>query len=547
MKGSSGVDGQFSYLGIKSGLLDLLHDNPVSNEKPVLLQFNFDGLPLFKSSNIEMWPILCLSKVISSKPFVEAIYCGVKKLHPLSDFLNNFVNELQSLLAEGVVCGGVQYEVKVDCFVCDAPARAFVKNVKSHTGYSGCEKCKEDGVYMSKHMTFPGTDAVLRTDDEVRNMTDEMHHNGPTPLSKLPICLVSQFVYDYMHLVCLGVVRKLLKFWLRGPIKKNDSVASRLCARNVQLLSDKLVKLYKYIPSEFARKPRSVSEVDRWKATEFRQFLLYTGPVILPGILSQVVYNHFLLLSVAITLLVSSDLCQKYAEYAHSLLVLFVEQAKQVYGDDFIVYNVHGLTHLAADIKHHGSLDGCSAFPFENKLKALKILVRKPGCPLSQVVRRLSEERTPFSESRCLDTDGTPVCEAEHNDGPVPDGYEGARQFVCLNSINSCSYRLNVKRTGDRCVLVQDVGPVLAVNILSLTGIVYVVFKQFKQVMDLFDSPLPSSCLGIYKVSMTSKRLSVCRVDRVQTKCVLMPLNADDEKMAYAVVPVIHTVAVERS
>lgn len=390
---------------------------------------------------------------------------------------------------------------------------------------------------MKNRMTFPKTDVVLRTDDEFKSMADESHHHGPTPLSLLPVGLVSQFGFDYMHLVCLGVVRKLLKFWLGGHIRKDPSLASRLCARNVLLLSQNLLKHHNSIPIEFARKPRSVHEVDRWKATEYQQFLLYTGPVFLRDVLSEVVFNHFMLLSVALTLLISPTFCSQYTDYAHSLLCLFVEQAKHLYGEDFVVYNVHGLTHLADDVKQHGSLDQFSAFPFENKLKAFKKLVRKPSCPLTQIIRQLSEECTAFAEGQGIDSKNSIFWRAEHRDGPVPDGYEGAIQFTCLYTD---TYRLNVKRSADCCVLVKGVGPVLVVNILSLIGDVYVMYKHFKQLVDLFELPLPSSSLGIYKVSQCSKNVSVCTLDQVESKCVLLPLSTvidvANEKLIYAVI-----------
>jgi len=196
-----------------------------------------------------------------------------------------------------------------------------------------------------------------------------------------------------MHRVCLGVVRSLIKFWLCGPVRCDLSVASRLPAGSVQMLSSKLVKLASFIPCEFARKPRSMSEVDRWKATEFCQFLLYTGLIVLPGTLSEVVLRHFLLLSVSITRVISPEFCKQYVDYAHSLLVSFVEEAGKLYGEQFIVYNVHGLIHLQDDVKMHGNLDCFSAFPFENKLKELTQLVRKPGYPLAQIIRRLGEKR----------------------------------------------------------------------------------------------------------------------------------------------------------
>jgi hypothetical protein len=43
--------------------------------------------------------------------------------------------------------------------------------------------------------------------------------------------------------------------------------------------SAKLLKIKYYIPREFSRLPRNLSDVDRFKATEFRQLLLYTGPI----------------------------------------------------------------------------------------------------------------------------------------------------------------------------------------------------------------------------------------------------------------------------
>jgi len=99
------------------------------------------------------------------------------------------------------------------------------------------------------------------------------------------------------------------------------------------------------------------------------------------------------LISVSITLLISPEFCKQYVDYAHSLLVSFVEETGKLYGEQFIVYNVHGLFHLPDDVKMHGNLDCFSAFPFENKLKELKQLVRKPGYPLAQIIRRLSEKR----------------------------------------------------------------------------------------------------------------------------------------------------------
>jgi len=64
--------------GILSGLTDVVQQHPFSKDCRLNLQFNFDGLPLFKSSSMELWPILCLITNISCTPFVVGLYCGSK-------------------------------------------------------------------------------------------------------------------------------------------------------------------------------------------------------------------------------------------------------------------------------------------------------------------------------------------------------------------------------------------------------------------------------------------------------------------------------------
>lgn len=110
--------------------------------------------------------------------------------------------------------GDRNWKVKISAVICDAPARAMVKAIKGHGGYGGCDKCVQHGLRLDK-LTFPETNAALRTDEAFIEMVDEERH---TPLTELGIGMVSAFPADYMHLACLGVVRGLLKFWIKGPL-----------------------------------------------------------------------------------------------------------------------------------------------------------------------------------------------------------------------------------------------------------------------------------------------------------------------------------------
>ena len=114
---------------------------------------------------------------------------------------------------------------------------------------------------------------------------------------------------------------------MKGPVANR----CRIGANNVRQISDLLLSCAEYIPREFARKCRSLSEVDRWKATEFRQFLLYTGIVVLKGKIPDRFYKHFLVLFVAMYTLSSPLLCAAYCDYADQLLLMFVHQWEDFY------------------------------------------------------------------------------------------------------------------------------------------------------------------------------------------------------------------------
>jgi len=118
--------------------------------------------------------------------------------------------------------------------------------------------------------------------------------------------------------------------------------------------------------------------------------------VILKNILPFDKYLHFIALHVAIKILMSVELYTTYLDYAQSLLQYFIKQFIVIYGEEYISHNVHGLSHVVDDSKIFGNLDCYSAFPFENYLRYLKKLVRKPDAPLMQIINRIQESQNIF-------------------------------------------------------------------------------------------------------------------------------------------------------
>ena len=103
-----------------------------------------------------------------------------------------------------------------------------------------------------------------------------------------------------------------------------------------------------------------------------------------------------MLLHVAMRILLTPLICDEHNALANDLLHKFVQQAPSLFGEEFMSYNVHCLIHLAMDAKRYGHLDRVSAFTFENMLKNIKNMLRKPGAKLVQVINRCFENEYHF-------------------------------------------------------------------------------------------------------------------------------------------------------
>lgn len=245
-------------------------------------------------------------------------------------------------------------------------------------GYHGCSKCIQEGEFINC-VTFPELGCALRTDESFKAKQDEDHHIRLSELELLGIGMVSQVPLDYMHLVCLGVFKRIMQFWYKG--RQNIRIPST----KIIELTDLILKFKNYIPQEFARKPRKLSDIDRFKATELRQLLLYTGIVGFKNFVSTEFYNHFLQLSCAIRILASPNLCVSLNDVAKNLFHKFIRQYDQLYGYEYISYNVHNLSHLCEDVKLHGPVDYFSAFPGEAFMSHIKKIVLIQENPFSNL------------------------------------------------------------------------------------------------------------------------------------------------------------------
>lgn len=119
--------GLYWHRGLRECLRSKLEN--VRNVPPqISLNINIDGLPIWESSNKQFWPILFnIHELHFIEPGVIGIFCGTAKPASLSDYLTDFIEETVSLDNEGIYVNNQKICVTIRAFVCDTPARAFIK------------------------------------------------------------------------------------------------------------------------------------------------------------------------------------------------------------------------------------------------------------------------------------------------------------------------------------------------------------------------------------------------------------------------------------
>lgn len=471
-------------------------------EKQTLLTLTIgiDGLPISKSNNNQFWPILgILDQSINRVPFIIGLFYGKSKPESVHEFLIDFVNEMQTLESVGLIHAGTNFTVRIRCIMADAPAKAYIKNCCPYNAYYGCDGCIQKGLWTGR-VIYPELESSDRLDTDFASKTQPQYHNGETPLSKLQLGLVSQIPRDYMHLVCLGVVRKLILAWSKGPLQ------NKLGPRVVAVISSNLLSYIPHCPTEFARKPRSLREIDHYKATELRQFLLYTGPVCLKNNLPREKYEHFLLLHIGCYILMShmaND--EKWLDFAGHCIKKFVRQITVLYGQDFMVYNIHALLHLVRDCKNFGPLDNFSAFPFENAMQVIKRSLRAKNKPFQQAVNR-------FYESSAIGFD-----KSNYSVDQVST-WNPKRASFSLSGFNVS------KKIRDYCCLTAD-GKVVLIQEFKSQNIIIV--KRFINLQTFYlINSLDSSLLSIFMAGQVSNCYEMS-TDMLLKKMYLVPYGND--------------------
>ncbi|KAE8738723.1 hypothetical protein FOCC_FOCC015789 [Frankliniella occidentalis] len=371
------------YLRVKCNL---------SAKYDVVLLCSADGLRPHNNSEQEIWTLtytICeippqLRKVFT---MVSQIWYGKKK-PPMNAFLIPFSEAVTKLYSKGVTW--THPRTKEDnltrgtgpVFTLDAPARAIVQNIVQFSGFFSCNICEIEGEHVKSgrggKVVFPNEDdVVLRTKEAMEDQTESVLNNGvvvkgvagDSTLNLIPLCNRSTAIlYEYMHLILLGVTRQFFCKWFASKkrIGKNKKKENE-----PWYIGDKTKAINKFLQIvkgtyELSRFPKDLDKYKTFKATTWLVWLLYVSPIALQKYLPQDYFQHWILLVLAVHTLLNEVISENEREVAAMLLSVFVEKAEKLYGKEIMTYNVHGLTHMALMVKRWGALWSHSTFLFED-------------------------------------------------------------------------------------------------------------------------------------------------------------------------------------
>lgn len=376
-------------------------------------------------------------------------------------------------------------------------------------------------------MSFPQTENPLRTDFSFRNRQHPEHHRVLTPLENLPVDMIKDFVIaDPLHLLDLGIMKKLMKIWLDGEITKDFKLN-----RNDKLSLDiLLLQCNSTLPTEIHRSIRSIEWLKFWKGSEFRTILLYIGLIVFKDILCSAAYDHFRYLFCAVTIC-STDEYKEFVPLAKVIFNEFIEIYIDLYGSDSITSNVHNLCHVIENVSRFGNLNSISTYPFENTARHIKLKLKQCNKSLEQVARRIEELTLIQQNTECT----SDPLECYIFKFPIENLQQTdyiKYKYICIEQTVIISNR----KQGDKWFLTKKNEIVEFEHAYRINNKVFLNGSPLRDKRNFFIQPFNSSFINVYESDKIFNTQQKYLIDEI--KCKLFCLSHDN-KLIF--IPLLHS------
>ena len=272
------------------------------------------------------------------------------------------------------------------------------------------EKEKELKRNSRKKITWPSSTmgGDLRTVESIKEICNEIENNPDILRTNPDFCkgikgrslLLNQPYFDlvidmpceYMHLVCLGVGKRMIELNFKVGENRERQTQRKLSSPN---LFNELIKSIQ-VCREFSRRCRNL-DFGVMKASEFRNIILFFFIIVLDCIEDEFeddkrVWLH-LVFMVRACVLPNNEFCKIDKVLVESACKKFYTLYEQLYGQVNCVYSIHVVSHLL-HIRGDQPLTYKSAFKFESFFAEMKHLYH-PGTvsSLKQILQNCCMKR----------------------------------------------------------------------------------------------------------------------------------------------------------
>lgn len=379
------------------------------------LTFNTDGASCSNSSNTSVYPVFLQINELPPHLRIKHMLLStiwVGKGHPdMNLLLDPVITELNELYETGITWSsdGVNSNTsKFAVLICsvDSVARPMILNMKQFNGEYGCTFCYASGRRLAKKMVYPFERIIEhRNNDDLisqglrafESQAPYLGVKGPTNLTLLPLFdCIDGMVVEPLHNVFLGVTRQYALLLFAGDPKAPYYIGKPCHLRRI---NQRLISLKP--PNRISRRPRSIYSIKQWKASEWRNWLLYYCLPCLENILKPKYMKHLAKLCQAIYIYNSDSISFSQLQEAQTLLQDFVSDFEVLFGIENMSFNVHLLRHIPTTVENWGPLWCYNASVFESWNNKIVSEITSPNGREIQIASRFMTKK--YIENVCYD------------------------------------------------------------------------------------------------------------------------------------------------
>ena len=273
-------------------------------------------------------------------------------------------------------------------------------------------KFKANNAKKKKHLVWPSStaDVPLRTLEQIEEIVEKIKQKedgvnislskdelqgfyGASLLLDFPdFEFIKGISAEYLHSVCLGVVKRMLELTFNVGEKRNRATTRQLTSPSSYNVLMKNIK----VPREFSRRSRNM-DFSVLKGQEMRNIILFFFPIIVQCIEVEAKERRLWLMfafMIRSCIIPDNEFNNVLPSVISNTCNSFYQLYEQLFTPSNCTYNTHVVSSHLLQIRSRGPLTLTSAFPFESFYSELRHSFT-PGTvsPLKQILQKVMLRR----------------------------------------------------------------------------------------------------------------------------------------------------------